>query len=403
MALLPPAVLTVEIPEYFRPSQLAYVDRCALRVVGLEQSVSRLPGGPEALRGRLAHDFLDAAARYAPADRSPDRLRTELLRRLEVLEEDLQRNSADSGFARLEETVAPLEWRNFVHRLVRIASRVPAVSTDGAARASSEAMASAAPSSNNRLRHGLWTELPMISERLRLSARIDSLEVRSDGRVVIRDYKTGVTADRHGQVHDDIAKQLRLYGLIVLERLGAARIELIADDGIEHVVSFDANDIIDTRTWLLEVLERLPARASRPASSLANPGPTCVGCALRHACPAYRESAPQLWKEGTDLAAMPIDTWGVVTSFTAGDDGTLAVELEDAAARRVKMFRLNRRHEALRTAKPGDELWVFGLRGLAAQGADRRWRHPRNFWEMPSDTTQRRAWSVTVFSTATGR
>src|SRR5262245_4832150 len=144
MAFLPPVVLAVELPDYFRPSQLAYVDRCTLRAVGFDQSVSRLPGGPEALRGRLAHDFLDAAARYAPGDRSPDQLRTELLRRVAILEEKLRQNAADVGFARLEDTVAPLEWRNFLHRLVRIASRVPAASADAAAREARSAIASPA-------------------------------------------------------------------------------------------------------------------------------------------------------------------------------------------------------------------------------------------------------------------
>src|SRR5262249_24472152 len=204
-------------------------------------------------RGRLAHDFLEAAARYAFADRTPDRLKRELLRRLEALEDELRRDSATAGFARLEETVAPLEWRNFLHRLVRIASRVPVVSEDGTVRPSCNAIGSAAPSLNTLPAHGFWTELQISSERFRLSGRIDALEVRSEGQVTIRDYKTGVSADTRHQVHEDIAKQLRLYGLMILELFRGARIELVADDGVEHIVPFDEKDISDTRTWLLEV------------------------------------------------------------------------------------------------------------------------------------------------------
>ena len=403
MTVLPTAVLTVEIPDYFRPSQLPYVDRCALRVVSSSQAITHLPSGPEAARGRLAHNFLDAAARGTFADRSADGLKKELIRRLAAREDELRRDAATATFARLEETVAPLEWRNFLHRLVRIASRVLVTSYDGTPRPTRDALASAGLSFETLPSHGFWTELPVASARLRLSGRVDALEMRAERHVIIRDYKTGATAHKRGHVHEDVAKQLRLYGLIILEHAAGARIDLVADDGIEHVVPFDEDDIAHTRAWLWDVLTKLPARESMPALALADPGPACAGCGIRHVCPAYREAAPELWRDGTDLAAMPIDTWGIVRTLTTSDDGTLTIELEDAAARRVKVFRLDRRHDALHTARPGDELWFFGLCGWAAQGADRRWKHPRNFWEIPGDATQRRAWSLAVFSAATER
>jgi hypothetical protein len=190
---------------------------------------------------------------------------------------------------------------------------------------------------------------------------------------------------------------------MILERVAGAHIELIADDGTEHTVPFEEKDVSDTRAWLLGTLAGLPAGVSRSASSLAKPGPTCAGCSVRHVCPAYREAAPELWREGSDTGPMPIDTWGIVTSSMTSNDAMLTLELEDAARRRVKLFRLDRRHDALRAIQPGDALWFFGLCGWASQGADRRWRHPRNFWELPADATQKRAWSLAVFSSAPGQ
>jgi hypothetical protein len=231
-----------------------------------------------------------------------------------------------------------------------------------------------------------------------LSGRIDSLEARPNGWFTIKDYKTGATSGARREVHDVVAKQLRLYGLMILERIAGAHIELMVDDGAEVVIPFADEQIDDTRAWLAEVLERLPGRESRSAASLANPGPACAGCSIRHVCVAYRAAAPELWRVGTDVTGMPIDTWGVVSSSTTGNDRTLTLELDDAAGRRVKIFRLDRRHAALETVRPGDELWFFGLCGLTSQGADRRWRHPRNFWEVPGDATQKHAWSLAVFS-----
>jgi hypothetical protein len=399
MAVLPTAIVTVEIPDFFRPSQLPYADQCALRVVSVGHDVTRLPSGPQAARGRLAHEFLDAAARGAFPDPSVDGLRKELLLRVAALEEELRRDAATAAFARLEETVAPLEWRNVLLRLVRSAKRIHVALPVGAERQSRDAQFSARfvdslPS------HGFWTEFPITSAPLRLSGRIDALEMRGDRHVIVRDYKTGSTVDNRGQVREEIAKQLRLYGLVVFSLLPEARIDLIADDGTEHVVSFAEEDIARTRAWLSSVLARLPGRASVPALSLADPGPACGGCGIRHVCPAYRQVAPKLWKEGT--VAMPMDIWGVVRTLSKGDDGTRTIELEDAAGRRVKIFRVDSRHEALRTAQAGDELWFFGLCGSATQGGDRLWRHPRNFWEVPGDSTQWRAWSLAVFSRATG-
>src|SRR5688500_14730102 len=107
MAVLPTAIVLIEIPDYFRPSQLPYSDQRARRAVSVAHGIARLPSGPQAARGRLAHDFLDTAGRGSVADRSLDGLKRELLRQLARLEQELGRDPATAAFARLEETLPP--------------------------------------------------------------------------------------------------------------------------------------------------------------------------------------------------------------------------------------------------------------------------------------------------------
>lgn len=221
---------------------------------------------------------------------------------------------------------------------------------------------------------------------------------KSPEKIVVRDYKTGQAHDREGHVLPHIELQLRLYALAILEHLPQAKIELCISEGKETKITLDGAIISETQAWLGNQLAGLPAHATVPASSLARPGPSCLYCPFRHVCPAYLEQAPTLWLSGTLGAAMPLDIWGEVIALTEGESG-ISLELRDAAGRRVKIQRLSKRHVALVSSGPGAKLFLFGLATSRSAPSNGRFYHPRNFFEFPADSSQRQAWSLSIFTT----
>src|SRR5262249_13006563 len=154
--------------------------------------------------------------------------------------------------------------------------------------------------------------------------------------------------------------QLRLYALAVIAVEPSAWVELFASDGEEdHAIALDGTLIQELRRWLDETFATLPVGDRAASQTLGNPGPACSYCPNQHMCPAYRRIAPEFWLKGSETGPMPFDTWGTVTKISAERE-LIQLELRDAAARRVKLHRLESRHEVLQGLKPGMAVSCLG-------------------------------------------
>jgi hypothetical protein len=399
MSQLPAPIDRIRIPTKFSPSQLAYGEECWLQIAvsAAAQTTPRLPNHPAAERGTVFHKLLESAASGAipSANDGAASVREYLRQLLESAERRLSSDPTTRHFARLSETMPLVEWHNTAQRFIDIARRLV---VDSYPQQSERRTATGfTPTSFSDLRStGRWFEVAIDVPGLRLKGRIDAIERRSHNVTIVRDYKTGKILDRDGAIKRTIELQLRLYALCISELDPSASIELIASNGCEDLhINCDRAAIEDTKRWLFTILDKLPSGELMDAEKLGVPGKVCSYCPLRHACPAYRNVAPKYWRDGSGDEALPFDIWGQVLRIDA-EHGLITVELLDAANRRVKIQRLDERHVALADARAGDELAFFGL--SAKQSLARgQFHHPRNFFELPSDASQRRAWSLTVF------
>jgi RecB family exonuclease len=395
----PPPIGTVVVPETFSPSQLYTAARCRLRAVlsSGRMTVPRLPPHPFAERGTVFHELLGRAALGAiprgPTDR--DAVRHELVRILDEAARRLASIPSTAHFARLEAAFPPVEWHNATQDVLGVAERLLATTPPYDP---SAALRNRQPLAYEQLGpEGKWSEVVIRAPRLRLSGRMDVVEKHRTGRVVIRDYKTGRVRDREGSLLEHIELQLRLYALAVREVDPGAQVELQVFDKNDRPISSDEVTLRETEEWLARVLDGLPPNVSVRAEELAAPGSACTYCSFRHVCPSYLRESPSLWKKRSEETPMPKDTWGEVLEIGRPSDGTLTIDLLDSVGRRVKIVRLGQRHEALRDVAAGVNLWFFGLEATQAKPVQGRYLHPRNFYELPTDPSQRRAWCLTLF------
>jgi RecB family exonuclease len=403
MRRLPLPVETVTVPDAFSPSQLALARDCRLRAVfaALGSSVPRLPTHPAAERGTIFHHLLERAARGLISQSTELRaaIRRELDDLLREAEVRLSSDPATAHFARLEETVPPVEWHNAVQEVIEVAERLAAAPPREVRAASSGRNPSDATHFDRLRGPGRWSEVRIDVPSLRLGGRMDVVERRGVNLVTVRDYKTGQIRERDGSVRPHIELQLRLYALAILAVEPSAWVELYASDGTaDHSVLLDGAIIRETTEWLEGMLSELPAGALVRTEEVATPGHGCSFCLSRHVCPAYREVAPTIWRAGSDSSSLPLDTWGEATRVTQ-ERGFLILELLDAAGRRVKVHRLDCRHAESGELQLGWHFWLFGLSAAAKRVSQGRFFHPRNFFELPSDSSERRAWSLAVFET----
>ncbi len=245
---------------------------------------------------------------------------------------------------------------------------------------------------------GRWPEVDIEAPAHRLAGRMDLVEKLPNRRVLVRDFKTGRTNDHAGTMLAHIVTQMRLYALAIAEIDPGALVELRVSDATDHKVPVDTLLLEETATWLESVLAGLPAGRIVSSDDLASPGPECALCQYRLACPTYLRDAPRLWKSGTDRDRMPFDIWGEVLAITS-EDNRWKVDILDAAGRRVRLSPLDDRHRDIDRLRPGKRLWAFGLAAMVFPVRG-RWYHPRNFYELPSERNQSRAWSSVIFDDA---
>ena len=217
---------------------------------------------------------------------------------------------------------------------------------------------------------GTWAEVVLESEILRLRGRVDIVE-KSNDRTTLRDLKTGRISETDGSLLPAILLQMRLYGLVALEAERSREVVLVVDNGRDHRVDFNHDDIEETKAWLQSMLSQLPSGFT-DARPLARPGGACLHCPHRHVCPGYLTEAPK-WRASDADYAPPQDVWGEIVEMQAeGDAGSL--ELRDDSGRLVRVAGVPR--DQLLDLDIGMKIYLFGLHGRPRRTPDGRWRSP---------------------------
>ncbi len=373
----------VTVPDCFSPSALGASAGCRLRLVAASTRPAvadeRLASGPEAAVGTLLHRVLERAGQGDGL--SPDDV---FQREYERSVEELRRDPRRAHFAELATTRSLAEWNRAKQWvLARVAQQW------------SPSRPANAPTGR---RHARLTgpEVGFQSTTLRFRGKADRVRRLGPDRFEVRDFKTGVTLDERGDVKAEIALQLWAYGFMLLERHPGSEVRLVVDDGYEREVPFDPGVRPRARRALEALLEDMPLAGCSLARDLAVPGKGCLGCQVRHICPAYRATAPEWWRQyPEDLERLSSDTWGTVLDVIGS--AKVDVVLRDDAGRRVRVDGVDARHGVSHTWI-GRRIWFFGLEATGAtRGFDGGRLHPRSFHELPRDRMERRAWALHVF------
>jgi RecB family exonuclease len=396
---LPPPIGEVTIPAAFSPSGLSQAAECPLRAVlsSREVSAPRLPTHPAAERGSVFHKLLERAGKGSLPRLASVResVEAELGLLLANARSRLAQNPDTAHFADLMVTLSEVEWHNKTKSILLAAeSLLDRAPTPGSWPRSNDT----APLTYGHLPdEGTFHEVGISSGVLRLSGRMDLVEIGRPRKVRISDYKTGRVLDRQGEVLEHIALQLRLYALAVARQDPSAEIELCIIEGASNRhLGWDADIRAETEKHLEELLANLPADKECSTDELARPGPWCSNCSFRHVCARYLKSAPRVWAAGCDSGPYPLDIWGELRGRQQTAAG-IALDMTDAANRNVRVQRIDPRHGPLESYVAGRRLYLFGLAATQHSQHQGKHFHPRNFFELPSDRSPVRAWSLAVF------
>lgn len=378
---LPPALDHVIVPGLLNPSTLSSVSRCPLsKLHGLPEE-EMLPPSPMAILGSVIHEVMQQARSpempYGDrVVRSIDRLFKEAVGRAEDL---LSGDPRTARMVPLRRAVGKMEYhirlarlRNWAASLPGITGGVPSLATiPGISRVSSKKPTKSADTT--RIPVGI--EQPLRVSGIRLSGRPDLIELDDAGTYHVTDYKTGAVVDGDGNPHDGLAFQLRLYALMLREIDSSARVRLWLE-GRECVeVPWSSTHEEEARERLMAICSELPPEETVPAIELAETGPHCGRCRIRHRCPAYRSVAPIWWRrESSSAPVAPFDSWGDVERSEGEGEGTCVAYLRDEAGREVRVSGLE--IDGLRT---DHRVWFFDLQPSQTLPHHGVYRHPRNF------------------------
>jgi RecB family exonuclease len=383
---LPASIQRIDVPQLFSPTSLGRAFQCRLAGVlaGSGHPQERLPPDPRALLGTVFHRLVELSA-MGRLDPAPDRssaVRNTLDRLL--AEKDRALEASDlRHYVPLAKTVTYPEFLDRRARALANASRhfaeLPPVS------------------GTTRAPKGTGAERQMVSEELRLTARMDLVE-RDGEAIVVRDFKTGNVRDADGSIAGHIRLQMWLYGLLAMKAFPGMHVRLVIEHNQAEDLPFSASEKTQAEGQRERLLDGLrPGQTD--AAGLAAVGEHCRWCDSRHVCLTYRSEAPNLWSTPRIDHPLPLDIWGTLTEkpqrMGAGDH---AVHMRDDAGRRAAIVRLHDRHGPLDALVAGDRLWFFGLepRGdLRNVGGE--YSHPVNFRELPTGAGERRAYRLQVF------
>ena len=392
---LTPPLEVVVCPEFFWPSQLARTGGCMLRLIAAGPGIPGiLETGPRAAFGRVHHRLLEEFARTTVGESQLEEKAKELLGSLIASEDE---SLAAAGWSKqwvpLRSTVSALEFMQFEHHVIAQAvrrarlsrrSRHPLEVVIGRDHQRPEAIGE----------HGSWPEVALRSATLRIAGRIDFLERRPGKTTVVREYKSGRCTDPAGELLQHVVRQVRLYGLLVLDRWKGDEVELIVEAAREFVVPFGSSQIAETKQWLENLLRALPSGKVLEADRLAVPGAACADCLLRPRCARYLNDAPARWRSPLGEAPLPLDTWGRLTLVEKARTGNLVAVLNDAAGRKVKVFGILPEHLSVLTRSIGEDIFFFSLEAQRYKLNAAEHHHPLNFHEVPATRSDHRAWTA---------
>jgi len=392
---LPDPIRQVVIPETFSVSQIVAADDCFLKVLMATQRTSgeRLRPNPSAELGKVFHSLLENAVKgfSAGEETSLESLERILDRLLEETRKRLERDLSTSSYADLTHTLTPLAWERKRRSLVDAAFEF----LDSLRHRKEMFTGTRKLEFNikNAKGNGRWVEVPIHIPTLRLRGRIDVLE-RIDEDIKIVDLKSGRIEDICGEIKPKIVLQLRLYGILVQNLYPSARVTLVVNDGMEHMLPFDPAIIEETKAWLWSKMNLLVTEAIHPAKKFAKVGSDCRWCDIRHRCENYLREVPGLWGREIDWP-LPLDTWGIVERLTPKNDGLVDLTILDVAGRRVKICSVREIH--LTGLVVGKHVWLFDLATSRPALRWNSWMHPLNFYEIGDSSTRDMAWSLGVF------
>jgi hypothetical protein len=399
MKALPPVLQAVEIPLVFNVTRLASSGDCKLKPVLPGFAFPDWPPSPQSAFGRVVHSLMDLAARghVAAIERDPRQIASLLDELLQQEESRLAAAPVRPSYAEIRATFTAQQWMKKRHLAITRTMQISALRPTGAfesepSRGTAIPLARALHSTNF-----VGSELPVESVKLRLRARLDYLKILPDGVVEVTDFKSGNVLDEEGEIEGVTALQLRLYGLLLLEFIPSKRLQLKVVSGAgTTTVSFSQEDIENTRVWLTERISALRGGEHVEANNLAVVGPQCRGCSARLVCPAYRNAVSELWKR-TDVAMeLPLDIAGTVTEVESSAEYT-TLRIVDLAGRITKIHRLSAASFFPTQFVRDSVFWFFNLASHEARPLRGTWRHPRNFHDLPSNTLERRAWTLQAY------
>jgi PD-(D/E)XK nuclease superfamily len=400
LSALPSVLQTVEVPPSLSVTRLASSGDCRLKAILPPSAYPDWPPSPEAAFGRVVHSLMDLAARGQIQSTGSDAgaiisALDQLLRQEEMR---LARAPIKPIYTDLQAALGPREWlkrRSLAIARTRqvLASRPCSAREFEPSQIPGISLARALQSRNFTA-----SELPLESLTLRLRARLDFLSVSSDGLVEVIDFKSGNILDDEGEVEEVTALQLRLYGLAILELAPRTRLELkVVSPAGTTQVTFSKEVIENTRAWLAERISSLPTGEQIEANQLAAVGPQCWGCTARLVCPAYRAAVSDLWKRADLSTQLPLDTAGSIVEVEPSAAQTTTLRISDLAARIVKIHRLSPTIYSPTHFDRDSVYWFFNLASGEARLLNGKWRHPRNFNDLPGATLERRAWTLQVY------
>ncbi len=307
MVPLPPLIMQVTVPDCFSPSALWSSGECRLKLIisSLRRSEwsERLASGPDAAVGTLFHRVLERVGLGASA--SPEEI---FFEEYERAVEELRQDPRRAHFAQLASTKSLAEW-----------TRVRAWVLARAGRAGQTDASRPRASIKRRI---VGPEIGLESRNLRLRGKADRIQRLGPRILEVRDFKTGATLDEQGEIKEGIALQLQAYGLLVLEAQPGADVRLVVDDGEEREVPFDAEARRKAMDEVMRITSSMPPAGHASAEELPRPGTSCLGCSVRHVCPAYRAHAPAWWKQyPSNIDRLSNDVWGTALEGPRGGPG----------------------------------------------------------------------------------
>jgi len=396
--LLPPIETVVRVRP-FSVSSLVHADVCLLRTVraSAQPIEGLLSPGISATLGRISHRILEESAKgVLTLGQSP---RNSVISRLQELlvAEGMLEVQREESVAQIVRTLgmSPRDGHRFLARITNGAVNVHAIYPKSIGKRRSTR--SFEHSTRRHLRPG--TEVPLHNDELDLKGRIDRLDRVAEGSWLITDFKTYTLPEHPSSLPAGVRIQLELYALLVRQFEPDSRImaKAVGIDGSSRTVEITEAALQERYRWLSDLAAKVPLDTVTQTASLTSPGPDCKGCNLRPRCRAYARAAQEAWAASSLSERWPFDLWGTLLRFESGNGPLTTIRVRDRADRECRIEGL-RQEDLTEKLHPGDLISLFDHGAYFPAATTSRIRHPRNFFETPSQPHMRPAPNAAIFA-----